>query len=305
MTRPGLPPLPYDEWRETRDSLHLFCQIVGKMRMGAHPKLNHWWHVTLYPDTRGLTTGRVPCGNGAFRIDLDLLDHVVRVTANDGRHTGFDIPGLSAAGFLERLRTEMKDLGFQVPIIAKPYEHPSTIPFEEDTAPRVYDTEAATRYWQALCSIASIFETWRGRFAGKQTPVHLFWHSFDLVVTRFSGRAAPMESENQVEREAYSHEVVSVGFWPGDAKVRKPAFYAYAYPEPAGLRDLALPHGEIIAQGGGSLALLDYETMRTAEDPAAVLLGFLDGFYEGAARLGGWEQAAMAPPHRVEAVSPA
>lgn len=285
------PTLAYLDWADSKDSLHLFLQIIGKVRLKAHPKLNHWWHVTLYPVPRGLTTGRIPQGSSGFEIRYDLLEHGVRVTRDDGREVAFPVVGKTVAAFHETLFAALAELGFRVAILARPYENKSTTPFAEDRAPRAYDPAAVTRYWQALCGIQGIFERWRGRFVGKQTPVHLFWHSFDLVVTRFSGHAHPLEgARTQSDREAYSHEVISVGFWPGDDSFPEAAFYGYAYPEPEGLGTTGLRPAEAgwSEKNGGALAIYRYDDFRASADPAGELLAFLESVYQAAGTKAAW-----------------
>lgn len=290
-----LPPLPYADWVETKETLHLFLQIIGKIRMKTHPKLNHWWHVTLYPATSGLTTGRIPCGDMGFEIFFDMIDHSVRVRRDDGLMENFDVPGKSVAQFYDALFTALNTLGISVKIVGLPYENKSTIPFAEDMVHKTYDAEAVTRYWAALCRISVIFERFRSRFTGKQTPVHLYWHSFDLAVTRFSGRAHPLEGGTVSDREAYSHEVISFGFWPGDDSFPEPAFYAYAYPEPEGLPSVPLkpPAAFWTEKNGGSLAILKYDDLRHAPQPADSLLAFLQAVYDGAAKKADWNVAAL------------
>ncbi|MEM6462462.1 MAG: DUF5996 family protein [Pseudomonadota bacterium] len=286
------PALPYSEWVKTKETLHLFLQMIGKVRMVAHPKQHHWWHVTLYPSARGLTTGRIPLDSGGFQIDFDFLDHAVRVSKNDGRMEQFDVRGLSVAGFYEALFAALKALGIELTINTMPYDNVSTTPFEQDHARSTYDAEAVSRFWHALCSIASVFERYRGEFYGKQTPAHIYWHSFDLAVTRFSGAAAPLaNARTNADREAYSHEVISVGFWPGDDTFPHAAFYGYAYPEPEGLNEVVLKP-DAAAWGdknGGALAVLTYDDMRRQADPAGALLAFLNSVYEGAAQKAGWD----------------
>lgn len=291
--KPVLPPLPYADWVDTKETLHLFLQIIGKIRLKAHPKLNHWWHVTLYPTVRGLSTGRIPYRGSGFEIAFDMIDHHVTVSTQDGRREQFDVPGLSVAGFYESLFAVLSALDISVSILDRPYENKSTVAFSRDTEHNTYDPDTATRYWQALCRIASVFETFRGRFVGKQTPVHLFWHSFDLVVTRFSGKAHPLDGGTISDREAYSHEVISIGFWPGDDTFPEAAFYGYAYPEPAGLADVPLaPAGAMWAEkNGGALAVYRYEDMRKAADPEAALLAFLESLYRAAGEKAGWPLA--------------
>ncbi|AXI45210.1 hypothetical protein C1J03_03635 [Sulfitobacter sp. SK012] len=285
-----LPALDYDKWSETKDTLHLFLQIIGKIRLKAHPKQNHWWHVTLYPSVRGLTTGRIPHGADSFEILYDMLDHQIIVSCNDGTSEQFDVAGLAVAAFYNTLFQVLKGLGIEVKIVVKPYENKSTVPFPQDTALRAYDKQAVTDFWKAICAIANIFERFRGRFTGKQTPVHLYWHSFDLVSTRFSGRAHRLEGGTNSDREAYSHEVISVGFWPGDDTFSKAAFYGYAYPEPAGMNGIPLQpvEAEWIEKNGGALAILTYDDMRLSDDPSAALLKFLESVYQGAAAKAGW-----------------
>ena len=290
MPTPDLPPLPYDAWVDSRDTLHLFLQIIGKIRLKAHPKLNHWWHVTLYPCVRGLTTGRIPHGESGFEILYDMRDHQVLVMANDGRTETVDPTDKTVSGFYAAVTDALAKIDVTVPIVAVPYENKSAIPFADDNAPRAYDRAAITAYWNVLCWIAGVFERFRSRFNGKQTPVQLYWHSFDLVVTRFSGRAHPLEGGTQSDREAYSHEVISVGFWPGDDSFPHAAFYGYAYPEPPGMADQ--PLSPAVAQwadkNGGALAVLTYDELLQQDDPAGALLAFLESVYQGAGKLADW-----------------
>ena len=296
------PDLPYEDWKDSKQTLHLFLQIVGKIRLKAHPKLNHWWHVTLYPSTRGLTTGRIPWRGRGFEILFDMAEHELRVSADGDRMERFAIPGLSVADFYRETMAALARLDIVVPILAVPYENASKIPFADDHVHSAYDPDAVHRFWRVLASVASTFDVYRGRFAGKQTPTHLFWHSFDLAVTRFSGRAAPpLQGGSASDREAYSHEVVSVGFWPGDDSVSEPAFYAYAYPEPDGLKDTTLrPAAALWAdRGGNALALYRYDDLRRAADPRAALLDFLQSAYDAGAGRAGWPVADLA--HRFAA----
>ncbi len=290
-----LPPLPYANWADTKDTLHLFLQIIGKVRLKTHPKLNHWWHVTLYLHVRGLTTGRIPFRESGFEILYDMLDHKVIITLNDGRQATFSVPGLTVADFHEALFSRLEDLGISVKIVGVPYDNKSKIPFAEDSAPRTYDEVAVTDFWRSLCAIANIFETYRSGFVGKQTPVQLYWHSFDMAVTRFSGRPHPLEGGTQSDKEAYSHEVISIGFWPGDDNFPEAAFYGYAYPEPAGLNQQPLAPEQALwtEKNGGALAILKYEDARQAEDPAAAILAFLNSLYGGAARKADWPADAL------------
>jgi hypothetical protein len=229
---------PYADWRDTGTTLHLFAQMVGKVRMGLHPRLNHWWHVTLYPSVRGLTTGPIPVPGGAFDLTLDLVDNMLVARRSDGRERGASLAGLSVAGFHAALGEMLADLGVDTAGPARPYDMGDRPAFADDDAQDAWDADAVSAYHGALLWTAGVLEAYRGRFTGKQTPVQLYWHSFDLVVTRFSGRLAPPRDGNRVDAEAYSHEVISCGFWPGDATTPEAMFYAYTAPEPPALRAL-------------------------------------------------------------------
>lgn len=285
-----LPPLPYADWVETKDTLHLFLQIIGKVRLKTHPKLNHWWHVTLYPHVRGLTTGRIPYTATGFEILYDLIDHKVIISLNDGKHESFGAAGLSVAAFYDALFSRLSALGVNVNIVAVPYDNKSTTPFAEDVSHRAYDEKAVSEFWRALCSISSNFELYRSRFVGKQTPVQLYWHSFDLVVTRFSGREHALEGGTQSDREAYSHEAISIGFWPGDDTFPEAAFYGYSYPEPEGMKDIVLKPSDAFwaEKNGGALGILKYEDARNSGNPSRTILSFTESLYEGAAKKAGW-----------------
>ncbi|MGH6943266.1 MAG: DUF5996 family protein [Geminicoccaceae bacterium] len=294
-----LPPLPLEAWEDTRDTLHLFAQIVGKVRLRVHPKLNHWWHVTLYVWPRGLTTRAIPYGGGEnFEIAFDLIDHVLRITTSRGEERTFRLGSLSVAEFYERLFGALAELGIEARILARPYEHKSTTPFAADREHSAYDPDYVHRFWLALLQVGNVLEEFRGRFLGKQTPVHLFWHSFDLAQTRFSGRRAPeMADASPSDREAYSHEVISFGFWAGDQNLRAPAFYSYTAPEPDGLGSEPLRPAAASwnHQRGSALALLMYDDLRAAPDPRGALLEFLQSSYEAGAKRAGWDRAALEP----------
>jgi hypothetical protein len=298
------PPLPLDAWRATKDTLHLYLQVVGKVRLARMPKRNHWWHVPLYLSARGLTTRPIPDGDRVFEIAFDFLDHRLGVQCSDGpaRHFALE-DGLTVAAFYAQLTQALADVGVEARIEQpEPFDHPtSTTPFADDTAHHHYDAAYVHRFWRILTQIDPVFRRFRGRFLGKDTPIHLFWHSFDLAYTRFSGESAPpMPAEaGRVEREAYSHEVVSFGFWAGDDDVGAPAFYSYTYPEPEGLTEAPLAPEAAFwqTQDSGSLALLMYDDVRTADDPRADLLAFLDSAYQAGATRAGWdvERLAHAP----------
>lgn len=291
-----LPPLPYEAWADTKDTLHRFCQIVGKVRMATHPKLNHWWHVTLYPGPRGLTTRMIPFGGRDFEIAFDFHDHTLNVICSTGRIERFPIAGLTVAAFYAKIFEALSALGYDISIKPIPYDLPDAVPFPDDDRTRAYDGEAVHRFWRALAQVSNVFEIFRGKFIGKQTPTHLYWHSFDLAVTRFSGRAAPRQGGTQADREAYSHEVISVGFWPGDPAFPEAAFYSYTYPEPDGISDMPLgPSAAMWAEkNGGALAVYRYEDWRATPDPEAALLSFLDAAYDAGATQAGWDKGSFA-----------
>ena len=298
-TRPDLPKLPLEEWEPTKDTLHLWAQIVGKVRMASTAPRNHWWHVPLYVDVRGLTTRDMHSPDGlAFEIDFDLVDHRLVVRTSAGAIESFELAdGLSVADFDRRLHETLRGLGIDVAIREVPFGVPMATPFPDDREHASYDRDAVERFWRILDWSDQVFEEFAGWYCGKASPVHLFWHSFDLALTFFDGRRAPaLPDADSVTREAYSHEVVSFGFWAGDANVREPAYYAYAAPEPADLREQPLrPSGATWTRpGSGSLAVLPYETVREAADPRAALLAFLASGYQAGARGPGWDTADLA-----------
>jgi hypothetical protein len=295
----GLPDLPLTSWEATKDTLHLWVQIVGKIRMASSPPRNHWWHVTLYVDVRGLTTRRLHAANGVtFEIAFDFVEHRLVVLTNAGAIESFElVDGLPVAGFDENLHAILEKLGVDVPIRESPFEMPVTTPFPADREHASYDRDAVERFWRILDWTDGVFEEFAGWYCGKTSPVHLFWHGLDLAVTRFGGKRAPrLPDADPVTREAYSHEVVSFGFWPGDENVREPTFYSYTAPEPADLRQRPLQPAEAFwaDQGTGSLARLPYQVVRTAADPKATLLDFLESAYRAGAGTAGWDVAELA-----------
>jgi Family of unknown function (DUF5996) len=293
-SRVELPPLPLEEWEPTKDTLHLWVQIVGKIRLASAPPRNHWWHAPLYVDVRGLTTRRMRSPTGVtFQIDFDFLDHRLVVTTAEGQAESFDLAdGLSVAAFDDQLHTALSRLGVDVAIRESPFGIAITTPFREDRDHSSYDPEAVERFWRILDWSDTVLEEFAGWYCGKTSPVHLFWHSLDLAVTRFGGKRAPaMPDADPVTQEAYSHEVVSFGFWAGDPKVRQPTYYSYTAPEPDGLRERALsPEGATWSElASSSLAVLPYEAVRTAADPKAALLAFLESAYQAGASASGWD----------------
>jgi hypothetical protein len=295
----GLPELPLAEWEATKITLHLWAQIVGKIRMASTAPLNHWWNVPLYLDVRGLTTRRMHARSGiTFEIVFDFVDHRLVVATNGGAVESFALAdGLSVAEFDERLHATLARLDVDVAIRESPYGVPTATPFPADREHASYDAEAVSRFWRIVDWTDGVLQEFAGWYCGKTSPVHLFWHSFDLALTRFGGsRAAPLPEADAVTQEAYSHEVVSFGFWAGDENVREPTYYAYAAPEPAGLRERSLQPEQAswVERGSGSLALLRYETVRTASDPRGVLLAFLESAYQAGAGAAGWDVAGLA-----------
>jgi hypothetical protein len=306
VVQPGvvLPELPLKEWEATKTTLHLWVQIVGKVRLAATPPQNHWWNAPLYVDTRGLTTRRLRSGDLDFDISFDFVAHELVVRTSRGEVDAFAVgEGLSVAGFYERLFTLLRGRGIEVRINAEPFGVPVTTPFAEDTEHDSYDREAVERYWAALRWIDWTLEEFAGWFCGKTSPVHLFWHGLDLAVTRFSGRWAPeLPNADPVSREAYSHEVISFGFWLGDEKVRMPAFYSYTAPEPGDLAEQPLRPDSASWQqpyGSSHMALLPYDDVQAASDPRATLLEFFESAYNAGATTAGWDvdslRASCAP----------
>ena len=289
-----LPQLQLADWRATKDTLHLYCQIVGKIRLATTAPRNHWWNVPLYVTVRGLTTRRLHHRGTTFDITIDFVDHALIVRTADGRTRSFELrSGLPVADFDARVHAMLAELDIDVDIKEEPFGVPITTPFAQDTTHASWDREAITRFGRILDWSDSVFEEFSGWFNGKTSPVHLFWHSLDLAVTRFSGRAAPPTNADRVTREAYTHEVISFGFWAGDDTVGDAAFYSYTAPEPSGLRDQPLSAGGWIESGSGSLAVLPYEAVRTARDPRTTLLAFCQSAYEAGARLAGWDATSF------------
>jgi hypothetical protein len=284
----ALPELPLESWERTKETLHLWTQIVGKIKLASSPPRNHWWHVPLYVDVRELTTRRLHSPDDVtFQIDFDFVDHLLRVRRPDVEASFELVDGLSVAAFDEKLHKAMRGLGVDVAIRESPFGVPMTTPFPDDEEHASYDRDAVERFWRILDWTDWVFEEFSGRSSCKTSPVHLFWHSFDLAVTRFCGRRAPaLPDADPVTQEAYSHEVVSFGFWAGDQNIREPTYYSYTAPEPNGLRETALrPEA---AHWGEGLALLPYEAVRTAHDPRATLLEFLQSAYDAGSELAGW-----------------
>jgi hypothetical protein len=303
------PDLTYEEWKDTYETLHLWTQVVGKIRLDRMPWLNHTWQVTLYPTVSGLTTGSMPYGDEALEIDFDFLVHELNIRTSRGDHGVIQLVPMSVSQFHASVMEALTAFHMPVSIYRKPVEVESQIPFDEDDVHRSYDAEYVTRCWRILCSAANVLGRFRSRYYGKASPVHFFWGGFDLAVTRFSGRIAPPHPggvpnlPDRVTRDAYSHEVSSAGFWPGGTLAPYPLFYSYAYPEPRGFAAATVePPG---ARYDPTLHefVLPYEDVRRAEEPERALLAFLQSTYAAAAELGGWDRASLeVPPETLRAV---
>lgn len=287
----GLPDLPLMGWGPTKDTLHLFTQVVGKIQLASAPPRNHWWHATLRVNEHGYGTGRMVRDGVSFGIAFDLVRHRL-VVRTPGRQEAIPLrDGLSVAEFYSRLFALLRDLGVNVEIKAEPFGVPMTTPFAEDTEHDAYDRERVEDYRRALLWVDEVFREFQGWFCGKSSPVQLFWHSFDLATARFSGRAAPeMKDADRVTREAYSHEVISFGWWPGDRAVSAPMFYSYTHPEPEGLagQPLRPASARWEASGTGHQARLSWDDVRAAAEPRDALLDFLQSAYAAGAVTANW-----------------
>ncbi len=294
------PELPYAAWKDTRDTLHLWTQVVGKIRLALTPWLNHSWHVTLYVTPRGLTTSPIPYGAGSFAIDFDFIDHVLRLRASGGQVRQLLLKPMTVAEFYEDVMTALRELGVVVRIDTMPNEIPDAVPFEQDREHAAYDRDYANRFWRVLLAAHDVMSHFRTAFLGKASPVHFFWGSFDLAVTRFSGRKAPRHPggvpnlPDAVVQEAYSHEVSSAGFWPGGGgPIDYAAFYSYAYPAPEGFGAARVRPAAAIWSNELGEFLLPYDAVRTARDPDAALMEFLQSTYDAATDLAEWDRAVL------------
>jgi hypothetical protein len=294
MTSTTLPELPLAAWEPTRATLHMWTQVVGKIRLAETPVVNHWWNVPLYVSARGLTTSAMHHEDRTFEIEFDFISHQLVITASDGATRALKLEPQTVADFYRETMRLLGELGIGVKIWTTPVEIPDPVPFEQDTEHAAYDADYANRFWRSLAWSEKVFEEFRAGFLGKCSPVHFFWGSFDLAVTRFSGRRAPArDGADAITREAYSHEVISHGFWPGSGNVQYPAFYAYAAPEPAGFQQAAvLPASAFYNKETGGY-VLPYEDVRHAASPERVLLDFMQTTYDAGADLGGWDRASL------------
>lgn len=293
------PALPLEAWRDTLTTLHMWTQVVGKVRLALAPPVNHWWHVAFPVTSRGFTTMAMPHGSRAFQIDFDFVEHIARITVSDGLEGAVALGPRSVADFHQALMAELRSLGLEVDIWPNPVEIENPIPFTEDSQHRAYDRERVGRFWAALQRADRVLKRFRGEFVGKSSPVHFFWGSFDLAVTRFSGRPAPEHPggipnlADRVTREGYSHELFNAGWWPGNDAYPEPAFFAYAYPAPGGFADAPVAPDAAFYHESLQEFLLPWEAVRRAPDPEDMVLAFLRSTYTAAADLGEWDRQAL------------
>ena len=298
MTIDSWPELPLREWKDTLATLHMWTQIVGKIRLKQSPFENQWWNTPFYVTPRGLTTSAMPYNEQLFQITFDFIDHVLIIETTDGSTKKFGLQPRSVAEFYKETMAALESLKMPVTIWTTPVEVPEPIPFEEDQKHAVYDPEYAQRCWRILVQASRVLTKFRSRFTGKVSPVHFFWGAFDMAVTRFSGRPAPLHPGVPncglfVMQEAYSHEVSSCGFWPGGGQVDQPVFYAYAYPEPKGFKDYPIQPSEAFYHKDISEFLLPYEVVRSSNSHDQVLLDFLQSTYDAAATCANWDRRAL------------
>jgi hypothetical protein len=293
------PALPFAEWKDTCATLHMWLQIVGKIRLVQSPWTNHSWHVTLYVTARGLTTSPIPHGVRTFEILFDFIDHQLRIKKNDGAIEKIELRPRSVANFYGAVMDALNKLELPVTINTTPNEVPDPIPFERDEVHHAYDPDYANRFWRALVQADRVFKKFRARFCGKCSPVHLFWGAPDLAVTRFSGRPAPSHPggiphlSDEITREAYSQEVSSLGFWPGNDAMPQAIFYSYAYPEPKGFSEAGVKPEAASYNSQFKEFILPYDAVRNAKSPDEVLLDFAQSTYDAASILGKWDRAAL------------
>jgi hypothetical protein len=288
------PALPLREWQQTYHNIHMWMQIVGKVRLELTENTNHWWNVPFYVNARGLTTSAIPYGDLAFEVRFDFLEHWVHIDRSDGQRRQIELVPRTVADFYSEFMSALRELGIEVSIYAKPVEVADPVPFAEDRLYKAYDRDTAQRLWHILLSCEAVFQQFRARFLGKCSPVHFFWGSFDLAVTRFSGRRAPERpGADAITREAYSHEVISAGWWPGGQGIDGPAFYAYAAPAPAGLEQQRVRPEAAYWHPQLQEFILMYDEVRRAAEPEQLLLEFLQSTYEAAAELAHWNREEL------------
>jgi hypothetical protein len=288
------PELPLAAWQATCDTLHMWTQIVGKVRLALSPLINHWWEVAFYVNARGLTTSAIPYGDGIFEVQFDFVDHTLTIQTSWGPAKSIPLKAQTVADFYSDFMSALHSLGIEVKIWTMPVEIPNPVPFERDTQHASYDPEYVHRFWRILILCDTIFKEFRSRFIGKDSPVHFFWGSFDLCVTRFSGRRAPERpGADRVTREAYSHEVISAGFWPGGGDVKGAAFYVYAAPEPPGFSEQKIKPAAAFYHQQMKEFLLMYDDVRQAVSPREALLDFLQSTYDAGANLARWDRKEL------------
>ncbi|HEX7958532.1 MAG TPA: DUF5996 family protein [Terriglobales bacterium] len=288
------PALPFNSWKDTCATLHMWTQIVGKVRLALTPLVNHWWNVPLYVSARGLTTSSIPYGTGSFELSFDFINHELMLQTSDGNVRMLPLAPRSVADFYQDVMRMLRSAGIEVHIWNMPVEIANPIPFDQDTLHASYDPEKAHTFWRILTTVDHILKEFRSRFVGKSSPVHFFWGSFDLAVTRFSGRPAPPRpNADVITREAYSHEVSSVGFWPGGDNIDGPAFYSYAAPEPQGFREARVEPDAAHYDTQLSEFVLMYDDVRNMPSPGAALLDFCQSTYAAAATLGKWDRTSL------------
>jgi Family of unknown function (DUF5996) len=286
------------EWKDTYATLHMWTQIVGKIRLELTPKVNHWWNVPLYVSPHGLNTSMIPYGDRQFDMEFDFLEHKLVIRTTDPKTISVPLAPRSVADFYREVMSALRSLGIEVHIWKMPVEVANAIPFDQDTVHAAYDGASAQKLWRILLSVDAVFKIFRSRFVGKSSPVHFFWGGFDLAVTRFSGRRAPERNEadpvlRKIMREAYSHEVISAGWWPGSGEIAEAAFYCYAAPTPSGFAEQPVRPREAFYHAGLGEYLLMYDDVRRAKSPSAELLEFLQSTYEAGATTGKWERGAL------------
>ncbi|MFL6438902.1 MAG: DUF5996 family protein [Terriglobales bacterium] len=293
-SRDSWPALPLASWQDTYATLHMWTQMVGKVRMALTPLVNHWWNTTLYVSSRGLTTSKIPYRDRAFELCFDFLDHQLRLQTSDGLSKSLPLMPRSVADFYQGFMSMLRDASIDVKIWKMPVEVPNPIPFDRDREHASYDPAYAQRFWRVLLAINCVLNEFRARFIGKCSPVHFFWGSFDLTVSRFSGRRAPERpGADAMTREAYSHEVSSVGFWPGSGNIQGPAFYSYTAPAPDGFKESQVRPGSAFFDSQFGEFILMYDDVRNASSPRAALLDFCQSSYEAGANLGKWDRKAL------------
>ena len=294
----GWPVLRLEDWKDTYATLHMWTQIVGKIRLELTPRVNHWWNVPLYVSPHGLTTSLIPYGNRHFDIEFDFLSDQLLIRTSDSRSAAIPLAPRSVADFYKAVMAALRSLEIEVDIWVMPVEVADAIPFDRDTTHNAYDADAVRRLWRILLSVDGVFNAFRSRFVGKSSPVHFFWGSFDLAVTRFSGRRAPERSDpdpvlRKIMQEAYSHEVISAGWWPGSGEIKEAAFYCYAAPASPEFAEQPVQPAEAFYHSGMGEYLLMYDDVRRAKSPTGALLEFLQNTYEAGAITGRWNRAEL------------